>query len=301
VTIELTGDHEYAHLHDTKSEFLSARDWALMATAIKYDVSRTAGRKASVDDLSALFFSLADAVGADLFIEAGAKDGSSATYARAHLGVDRAVAFEANPYTYRRFASRHSPGSGVEYLNLALTEQPGRVRFNVLRNADGRPRADGQASLLKRQDQLGNGFVEVEVEGTSLDAFFASHPYQSAALWVDVEGAAQQVLSGGRATLTKTSIVMIEVEDRQRWGDEHWLRKDTMSYLYDHGLIPVARDFQSRYQHNVVLIRHDLQNVDRVQWLLTRFASRESVGTRPSLLERSLKALGSRLENVVRR
>ena len=57
------------------------------------------------------------------------------------------------------------------------------------------------------------------------------------------------------------------------FGDEQWLRADVVSYLYDRGLIPVARDYQSRYQYNIVFVHRDLRDVDRVRWALTQFQS----------------------------
>jgi hypothetical protein len=81
------------------------------------------------------------------------------------------------------------------------------------------------------------------------------------------------VLTGGVATLERAAVVMVEVEDRAFWGAEQWLRPDVVSHLYDRGLVPVARDFQSRYQYNIVFVRADLLDVDRVRWALTLFTS----------------------------
>jgi hypothetical protein len=45
-----------------------------------------------------------------------------------------------------------------------------------------------------------------------------------------------------------------------------------VEYLLDHGLTPVARDLQSRFQHNVVFVRGDLLDCSRVKARLGRWA-----------------------------
>lgn len=258
-----------------KAATLLSRDLALQGAAANYNLDDRAEQARSGRDLSRLFFRLAKVLETDLFVEAGAKDGASSRRARRLLDPKRIVAFEANPFTYQLFESRNAdPALKVEYLHLALSDQPGNVTFNVLRNDDGKPRADGRSSLLKRESDLERGFEEVTVEATTIDTYLAGQEYERAALWVDVEGAAQQVLGGGRATLERAAVVIIEVEDRRFWGAEQWLRDDVTSYLYDRGLVAVARDFQSRYQHNIVFVRDELLTVDRARWAITLFYSK---------------------------
>lgn len=258
---------------DRRAEILIGRDLAMMATACKYNLADKAEGQRSVRDLSRLFFHLAKSLGVDLFIEAGAKDAESSRQARRMLSPKRVVAFEANPFVHQRFAKANRIAS-VEYEHLALTDKPGTVTFNVRRAQDGTPLADGQASLLKRADESATGFVEVAVKATTLDAYFRGYDFERAALWIDVEGASHAVLSGGCSVLDKAAVVIIEVEDRRYWGEDQWLRPDVLSFLYDRGLVPVARDFQSRYLYNIVLVRSDLlETVDRVRWAITLFSS----------------------------
>jgi FkbM family methyltransferase len=256
-----------------KSNFLRAADLAMLASASNYDVESKEDRARSSEDLTRLFFRASSALGVDLFIEAGAKDASSSRRARRLLDPKRVVAFEANPYTYKRFAAQNAD-CGVEYVHLALSNEPGPVTFNVLRNDEGRPRADGQSSILRRQTELGKGFIEATVDAVTLDDFFRDHEFESAALWVDVEGATHLVLSGAKRMLVGgVAIAIVEVEDRRFWGAEQWLHEDVISFMYDCGFSPVARDFQSRYQYNVVFVRSDLLTLDRLRWAITRFNS----------------------------
>jgi FkbM family methyltransferase len=289
---------------DGESTLLS-RDLAMLSTAVKYNLAQRSERIRSMKTLVRFFFNLVKILDVDLFVEAGAKDGSASRQAKRALGEHRVVAFEANPYTYRRFEGENA-GTGVEYLNLALTDHPGPVTFNVLRDDEGAPRPDGQSSLLKRnrgRDQE-RGFEEVTVDGVTLDGFFADHPFENAAVWMDVEGASKFVLGGAPETLKRTAVLIIEVEDRPYWGDDHWLRERVMSHLYDNGLVPIARDFEYEYQYNIVFVRADLANTHaRLRWELTKFIS--SAYERPALAARSSSPIVStpsaQTTNVARR
>ena len=120
---------------------------------------------------------------------------------KATFPAARVVAFEANPYNYANYEAINR-GAGVEYLNLALSDHPGPVTFNVHRDEAGSPIANGQASLLKREKNLADverGFIEATVEGVTLDAFFADHHFTHAGAWIDVEGGCGFVLPGAAA------------------------------------------------------------------------------------------------------
>lgn len=236
-------------------------------------------RRRSVVGLETLFFEICTALSPDLFIEAGAKDASSSRRARAYLPKARIVAFEANPHTYRRFhRNPDNAAKDVRYLNLALSDADGPVTFNV-RVIKGKPSADGQNSLLVRQDSRVDN-LEVTVEATRLDRHFPSDTFDSAALWVDVEGANRQVLMGATGILHKAAVIFIEVEDKSFWNGQ-WLAKDVLKYLGEHDLVEVARDHQSRHQYNSLLIRRDLLDSDRVSPLLRRHrrTARQIIGS----------------------
>ena len=253
---------------------LQMLDRQMLAHADGYDVNSKADRLRSCADLTEFFFQLVRVLEPGLFIEAGAKDGSSSKYARKYLPDSRIVAFEANPYTYDRFKGKFGR-SGVEYLNLALSNEVGTIVFNVNVGTDGSPRADGRGSLMKfdgDSDEF-SGSVEVTADATTLDTFFAGFEYESCALWVDVEGASEMVLGGASKTLDKADVVIIEVEDRAYWADQ-WLRTDVMAYFFQHGLVPVSRDFQSRYLYNIVFVRNSKLSIDRIRWALTHHLSK---------------------------
>lgn len=222
-------------------------------------------RQASVAVTERTFIELTRQLRPDLVIEAGAKDAGVSAKVRSILPGTRAVAFEANPYTYRRFAADHTPDtSGVEYRHLALSDTSGEVTFSVGINRKGKPRADGKGSLLPRVASIGDDHIEVTVPSTTLDEYFAAEPGRRSALWVDVEGAAGLVLGGADAVLRDVQFLIVEVEERQVW-DGQAMRRDIIELLGSHGLVPIARDFQSRYQFNLVFVRSELRRSPEVK------------------------------------
>ena len=119
----------------------------------------------SNSNLVRLFFRLAGVAGIDLFVEAGAKEAGASRRAKERFKEARVVAFEANPYTYQKFAGINAK---IEYLHLGISDSPGPVTFKVNHDEEGAPIPDGKGSLF---DKGPLGFErkshDVTVEGTT--------------------------------------------------------------------------------------------------------------------------------------
>lgn len=224
-----------------------------LSAVVRFDMATPEERGASIDELVELFFALVRAIEPATFVEAGAKD-AGASMRAARAGIPNVLAFEANPYTHRRFAEA-ARAVGVEYEQLALTDEREPVTMFVRLRDDGSAIADGQASMLVRPGHA-PGYERVVVEGVRLDDRIAGRP-GPIAIWVDVEGASSWVLRGAPTTLDRCGVLMIEVEERVSWAGQEWLHVDVIEHLLAHGLVPVARDRQSRFQFNVVFVRHE--------------------------------------------
>jgi FkbM family methyltransferase len=201
--------------------------------------------------LRRLFFDLQRIIKPQLFIEAGAHKADVSLEMRQCLPTARIVAFEANPNVYNRCRTR--VGGQIEYLNLALTDEPGVVTFNVPTSVGGKP-----LSHMTTRSSLGilkgdATYDRVEVNATSLDSFFPP-PVPPCSLWIDVEGGAGQVLRGSRNVLSVARSLLIEVENVTIW-DNQWLEVDVIKFLTMYGLTPCARDFERTRQHNVLFLR----------------------------------------------
>lgn len=247
----------------------------LLSTARGYNLSEKAERVRSVQDLEVLFLRICRELQPDLFVEAGAKDAETSRRARKYVN-GRIVAFEANPFTYENFRSKDNLSRNVEYLHRALSDRDGDVSFNV-RVVDGRNAADGKGSLLQSHDGT-VGYTKVTVAGSRLDTFFPPASFRRWASWVDVEGASKQALTGASEILDQCEAIYIEVSDRATWEGQ-WLTGDVIDYLDRFGLVPMARDFQSRYLYNMLFVRREYIRQDRIRLFLIEYFGRNAVGT----------------------
>jgi FkbM family methyltransferase len=240
------------------------------AAALTYCPASPELRTATVPLLTELFFDLVALTDSERFVEAGAKEASASVHALDIDGVESVTAFEANPYTYERFAPRLDD-LPLRYEHVALGDAVGEASFRVLRNSDGDPSPDGRGSLLERIDYA-PGFETLSVPSVTLDGYFDGDRRARTALWIDVEGATGAVLRGARRLLRDATVVIVEVEERPTWQGDHWLRQAVVEYLHEHGLAPVARDLQSRFQHNIVFVRRDLSADTKVTDRIDRWA-----------------------------
>lgn len=233
----------------------------LLKHAYFYDLRKPEERLRSHHDLIALFYNLAAVFKPDVFIEAGAFFAETSRHIKTQLPTTRVVAFEANPYNFEMCRDRIDyEAAGVEYRHLALSSSPGEVTFNVqtAKNGEELKKTTGRSSLFLRAD-ADYAHETVTVPATSLDAFFSPLPKRSV-LWIDVEGASELVLSGGSRLLETCDMLFIEVEDKELWPGQ-WLTGDVVKHLSQFGLVPVARDFESRsrIQYNVLFLRDSLR------------------------------------------
>lgn len=215
------------------------------------------GRADSAAYVAAFFHEIIDLVKPDVFIEAGAYRAEASRRVREAHPDCRVVAFEANPYNVDEYAAEIR-GAGVEYLHLAVTDTPGTATFHLRRrNAEGplRPRT-GNSSLLRRADPE-TEYEEISIDAVSLDSFFSDDGDGTFCLWVDVEGALEQLLNGAERTLRRTAALLIEVGEAVTWVGE-WRALDVTRHLLAAGFVPVTRDIEYEEQHNVVFLRNDV-------------------------------------------
>lgn len=225
--------------------------------AAAYDLTQPEGRKVSARQLRQVFLNVNRALQPDVFAEAGAHNAATSAKVRGVVADARIIAFEANPHNHAKFSARHDYAAlRVEYRLQALTDVVAPVTFKVLVQEGNvvRKPDSGRSSLLAREGDAAR-YEDVTVPGTTLDAALEGVAGR-VALWVDVEGAARQVLGGAMATLARTDVVMIEVETRPYWQGQ-WLHTDICAHLMGLGLVPVARDFEYRYQFNLLFLRPD--------------------------------------------
>ncbi|MEJ0013493.1 MAG: FkbM family methyltransferase [Bauldia sp.] len=191
---------------------------------------------ASAAALRETFIGLQRETQPDLFVEVGAYDAATSVQMRRSLPRSRIVAFEANPFNYKRFAKARGLKKGdVEFVLSAVADNSEQRTFTVL--GDGK-RANKRSSLLGRSG-TGHSYVHVDVPCTSLDEFFRGSSHRHAALWIDVEGAAREVLTGAQRFLPTVQSLLIEVEEESVWQGQ-WLKRDVET-LSSRGGLPANR------------------------------------------------------------
>lgn len=245
-----------------------------LAAMVPGGTQHVEARSRSAFMLDALFYDLMVLLKPSLFVEAGAFEAHASMHVAALLPECQVVAFEANPYVYNGFSeSKDYSAARVDYRHQALVDSTGsnRVSFFVITSSSSGhdDRMESYNSLLKRTSNnwLGvNAYEEVSVPATTLDHEFGNKTGHFA-MWMDVEGASKEVLSGAHRFLDRCDIAKIEVEEHLFW-ESQWLVGDVVAEMARHGMEPLARDIEGEggRQYNMLfgsrrfLSRSDTQN-----------------------------------------
>lgn len=209
--------------------------------------------------LAETFEQIVTAIEPDLILEVGAHDASFSRKMAQALPHAEVHAFEAHPGNVARFGPA-AQEAGVAYRHLALLDAPGTLHLQVPLTGDGGERI-GMGSL---RTLPGRAVATYDVEASSLDALFPGDA-RASAMWIDVEGAQHEVLSGGTALLERCKALYMEVESAEKWRGQR-LFDDIAGLLRGVGLRPALRDVQRRgWQFNVIFVAEELMASERMR------------------------------------
>jgi hypothetical protein len=157
--------------------------------------------------------------------------------------------------------------SGVDYRQQLVSSDGQPRTFYIPRRSRsggvevGHDARNAISSVMQRNADV--DYEEVVAEATTLDDVCRSTGWLTpCALWVDVEGASSEVLTGGSESLDRNvQLIFIEVERRAAWV-EQWLVDQVRDHLGTRGFVPVARDRESEWQFNEVYVRSDALKPD---------------------------------------
>lgn len=195
--------------------------------------------------LSQTFVGLQEAMKPDYAIEVGAHAAEFSIEMANRFGI-KAKAFEANLDVFNKY-SESVNSALVDYVNYAISNNDGIVSFNIHHN----PMA-GDNSIKKRSNiAISRSY---EIQAYKLDTYFKEYDFKNACLWIDVEGANKEVLTGAIETLKRCSSIFIETEDIGFWQDQ-WLTKDVQEFLESQGFEKVAHENVYSMQKNIIFIR----------------------------------------------
>ncbi len=210
---------------------------------------------------SVLFQLLLKRLAPEMVCDVGSLDGDRARRFRRLLPNARIVAFEANPENAREM--RNDPrnsAAGIELHEAAAWNVDGSVPFYIERVPDGSSAAlRGISSTRRRRPEfdVGTQRHETAVRATRLDTFLRRGGVaRTIALWIDVEGAAFEVLCGVGDLIQRVAIVHVEVEAREVWAGQK-LDGSVRDYLSGRGFRAILSD-GTMLQRDVVFLREDL-------------------------------------------
>lgn len=188
----------------------------------------------------------------NVFLEIGAhKAEASKRFLRAKPG-SRALAYEAAPDVFQRSVAMGLP-HGMEMFNVAVGAQSGTTRFFVPEDVS----KQHWSSLRKRfLNPVPTREIEVEMITLSEAGGRASGTgdARNAVLWIDVEGAALDVLRGGIDYLkTRAAAVYLEMSDGETYESGN-TSLQIIELLIECGFVPVARDNQYTDAYNVLAV-----------------------------------------------
>lgn len=210
--------------------------------------------------IEGLFDDLIDILAPRTIMEVGAFEADFSRRAKARHPDAEVIALEANPRVYSHFEGKLK-GSGVEYRHLAAGSEARDATIHipeVIANS-AMPHVGRMGSLHVvglRDSQT----VAVTVPMLPLDHVAPDTP-APIVLWIDVEGAANQVLDGAEATLAATDLLICELESRPVWK-EQVLDGAVRERLETAGFVMVARDCQKWFQYNAIFARPALLKRD---------------------------------------
>ncbi|TRO07473.1 FkbM family methyltransferase [Ectopseudomonas mendocina] len=226
------------------------------------------GRKKITEHLEALFVELNSHCKPSLILEVGAHEATFSLKMKKLLNNSRVMAMEANPEVFEKHREK-ADQSGVEYLNLAISDRNGEILLKVPMNADGQE-TRSMGSIHTYVD--GQGFQEHTIRSCTLDSLF-DVPTKNA-IWIDVEGACLEVINGASRTLNESIIVYAELEEEARWAGQATL-EEVAHKLYEFDLIPLFTDIQRmHWQSNILFVKKSLLDEHGVLDLLSSFPQR---------------------------
>ncbi len=214
-----------------------------------------ARRRASA--LIGLFDALVGKTGVDVLMEIGAHDARvSVAFTNAASGR-RAFAYEASP---RIFARNNGPqiSKQVRFVNQAIGGRRGEIKFYEPLHDN----YESQWGSVKKRKNF-DAYKEVTVPMITLadavdTALEGRVDALKAALWIDVEGYAYEVLASAGAKLAETiAICYVEVNDIAA-QENAATSLQLISHMLDNGFVPIARDNEWADAYNVIFLNNKL-------------------------------------------
>ncbi|NEQ76787.1 MAG: FkbM family methyltransferase [Okeania sp. SIO2C9] len=251
---------------------------SLSQLSVHFDISNKQNRVLSNKILVELFLDIAKLLKPDNFFDIGSRDGSASITFKKAVPTVKCYAFEGNINNYETFKDREEfKQLSIDYRYLAVSNYNGVADFYIPTEINGNQLSKniGNASLMTRETKDCQ-YQSTRVNCTRLDDFCLNNNIEldknkNLALWIDVEGAALQVIEGAKNCLAQTSLILVEVEEHQYWNNSP-LADQIINELIFNNFIPVTRDFERLMQYNLLFINS--QYLNQCKGLIYKFFSK---------------------------
>lgn len=271
--------------------------WLSYQNISMFNIATVEGRRATVEIGVNIFMDIQRLIMPDLSMEVGAREASYSRQMRHLFPKLSIVAVEGSPEAHSYYAKQHDFSSqNIDYLQCVVSDHSGVVDFNIVKDRvpnDTVPGTNGRNSLNHRDYSKSKfDYDTIQVQSLTGDELLNRYNAYNAALWIDVEGSAKQVLLSLEKSLQQQRIaaIYIELESKEIWHDQ-WSCYDTMSYLLMYNFIPIYKDTEVEVQGNFIFIRNDL-----IDGYLTDIISKNIYNN--DLIHLKIKELDEKLEQV---
>jgi FkbM family methyltransferase len=181
------------------------------------------------DEVLNLFIKIQDQINPDISIEVGA---FAAEFSLEMLKFDIDIyAFEASPYVYDKYKDKLDK---INYINKAVSNKNEVIKFEIVEGGD--PSYSTSNSIKNRNEA--RSYYYIDVDSISINQYFINNNFKKGALWVDAEGASEEVLTGANNKLKDFASIYIELEGQEYWK-ECWQKNDVIQYLNKNDFILV--------------------------------------------------------------
>jgi FkbM family methyltransferase len=210
-----------------------------------------------------LFTQLLPRLRVSAICDVGSMNGADAVIFNAAVPESRIYAFEPNPFNFRLMEARSEflRGRNISVVPLAASNHDGVADLFIVAAEYSRsdPRR-GMSSLYRRCGEWAPAEI-LPVETTRLDSFLVARcpPDARLALWIDVEGAAYEVIEGLGTRAEHVQLVHVEVETSPCIGANQKLYPQVRALLQRLGFTQLGTDHSTReLQFNALFVRADL-------------------------------------------
>jgi FkbM family methyltransferase len=164
---------------------------------------------------------------ANLILDVGSYDGTSARFFAKHLKDVEIVGFEPNPSSCLNAKSKNGFNGRIVYENYALDKENGQLDFYVADNS-----VSSSLNPINSNHQFKLEKV-IKVKVMPLDEFIKEDK-EVLLLKIDTQGRELAVLSGSKKVLKKTRLVLVEM-DNHRYYEGGCLYNEVDGFLRDNG------------------------------------------------------------------